>query len=85
MARQIAEAGQRVVTFIIYLNDDYQGGETHFPRLGLSHRGRAGDALYFANTGPDGAPDPRTLHAGLPPTAGEKWLFSQWIRNRSRS
>jgi prolyl 4-hydroxylase len=84
MARQIAEAGQRVVTFIIYLNDDYQGGETHFPRLGLSHRGRAGDALYFANTGPDGAPDPRTLHAGLPPTAGEKWLFSQWIRNRSR-
>jgi len=23
-----------------------------------------------------------TLHTGLPPTRGEKWLLSQWMRER---
>jgi hypothetical protein len=23
-----------------------------------------------------------TLHTGLPPARGEKWLFSQWIRSK---
>jgi hypothetical protein len=29
---------------------------------------------------PDGKVDRGTLHAGLPPTSGEKWLLSQWVR-----
>jgi len=82
-AAEIAAQGQRVATFLIYLNDDYDGGETDFPKLGLKHRGRAGSALYFANLGADGAGDPRTLHAGRAPMRGEKWLFSQWVRNRA--
>ena len=81
---EVAERGQRIVTFLIYLNDGFDGGETDFPRLGLRHKGGPGDALYFGNLDPAGAPDPRTLHAGLPPTRGEKWLFSQWVRNRAR-
>ena len=81
---EVAERGQRIVTFLIYLNDGFDGGETDFPRLGLRHKGRAGDALYFGNLDAAGAPDRRTLHAGLPPTRGEKWLFSQWVRNRAR-
>ena len=80
----VALRGQRVVTFLTYLNDDFEGGETDFPHLGLRHRGRAGDALYFVNLD-NGRPDPRTLHAGLPPTRGEKWLLSQWVRNRARN
>jgi hypothetical protein len=72
-----------VATFLIYLNDAFDGGETEFPKLGLKHRGRAGSALYFANLGADGAGDPRTLHAGRAPVRGEKWLFSQWVRNRA--
>jgi hypothetical protein len=79
----IARRGQRIATFLIYLNDDFEGGETEFPRAGISHRGGTGDALFFANVTQDGAPDPLTLHAGLPPTKGEKWIFSQWIRDRS--
>ncbi|HEV2817389.1 MAG TPA: 2OG-Fe(II) oxygenase [Allosphingosinicella sp.] len=81
-AADLARRGQRIGTFLIYLNDDFDGGETIFPRAGLSHRGRAGDALFFANVTPDGRPDPLTVHAGLPPTSGEKWIFSQWIRDR---
>jgi len=29
-----------------------------------------------------GKPDPLSEHAGLPVTSGEKWLLSQWIRDR---
>ncbi len=74
--------GQRIATFLIYLNDTYDGGETSFPRIDLKFRAKQGDALFFANVTQDGAPDFKTLHAGLPPTSGEKWVFSQWIRDR---
>lgn len=78
----LARFGQRIATFLIYLNDGYQGGETSFPAIGLNYRAQEGDALFFANVTRDGDPDPKTLHAGLPPTSGEKWVFSQWIRDR---
>jgi len=84
-ARELALRGQRTDTFLIYLNDDFAGGETHFPALGLAHAGAAGDALLFSNVGVDGQPDAATRHAGLPPTKGEKWLFSQWIRELPRN
>lgn len=80
--QEIAQQGQRMVTFLVYLNDDYTGGETEFPRLGISHRGRRGEGLFFINALNDGRPDMRTLHAGRPPVRGEKWIVSQFVRNR---
>jgi len=80
--QQVRERGQRVVTFLIYLNDDYAGGETEFPRLGVSHRGRGGEGMFFVNAFASGAPDVRTLHAGRPITRGEKWIVSQFIKNQ---
>jgi hypothetical protein len=80
-AADIARRGQRAVTFLIYLNDDFDAGETHFPHVGVRRRCAPGGALYFGNIDPTGTPDRRTLHEGLAPTRGEKWLLSQWIRN----
>jgi prolyl 4-hydroxylase len=82
MAREIAVRGQRAVTVLLYLNEEFEGGETSFPELGIEHRAKTGDALIFSNVDPRGQPDPRTRHAGRPPTSGEKWLFSQWVRDR---
>ncbi|HUO90351.1 MAG TPA: 2OG-Fe(II) oxygenase [Rhizomicrobium sp.] len=82
LAADIARNGQRHATFLVYLNDNYEGGETDFPALGWRYKGRKGDALLFWNVLPDGTPDRRTLHAGLAPTRGEKWLLSQWLRKR---
>jgi prolyl 4-hydroxylase len=79
----IERRGQRIGTFLIYLNEDFEGGETEFPKAGFSYRGRTGDALFFTNVTRDGRPDPLTLHCGRPPTKGEKWIFSQWIRDRA--
>jgi prolyl 4-hydroxylase len=81
-AAEIETRGQRIVTFLLYLNDDYQGGETDFPLASVRHRGAKGDGFFFANVDAAGAPDRATLHQGLPPAEGEKWLLSQWIRNR---
>jgi hypothetical protein len=79
-ARDVEIRGQRALTLLIYLNEGYDGGETAFPLLGKSFKGRKGDAMVFWNVLPDGAPDRSTLHAGTSPTKGAKWLFSQWIR-----
>jgi prolyl 4-hydroxylase len=81
-AEQMRVRGQRIKTCLVYLNDDFEGGETEFPKLGLKYRGGAGGALIFENVKANGAGDLSTLHAGLPPSRGEKWLFSQWIRSK---
>jgi hypothetical protein len=80
--QEIEKNGQRVLTFLVYLNDDYDGGETDFPALGIAHKGRRGQGLFFVNALDDNEPDLRTVHAGCAPTKGEKWIVSQFIRNR---
>ena len=40
-----------------------------------------GEAVYFVNAG-NGRADTRTLHAGRSPAAGEKWIISQFVRDR---
>ena len=74
---------QRVATMLLYLNDAFEGGETVFPDHELVVTPRAGDALLFLNTLPDGRPDPRKRHAGRPVVRGVKWLATRWIRQRS--
>ncbi len=82
-AEEIARNGQRVVTFLLYLNDAYEGGETDFPRLGFSHRGARGEGFFFENVRAGGAADTATLHAGRPPSQGEKWVLTQFVRDRA--
>jgi hypothetical protein len=81
-AAEIAQRGQRIITFLVYLNDDYEGGETDFPTLSLRYHGAKGDGLFFTNALPNGKPDARMVHAGMPPTSGEKWIIAQFIRSR---
>jgi hypothetical protein len=80
--RELAR-GQRIGTFLVYLNDDFEGGETDFPVARLRYRGGTGDAIFWTNVDARGNPDVATLHSGLPPATGEKWILSQWIRDRA--
>lgn len=82
---QIAVHGQRVLTFLVYLNEDFDGGETTFLLIGRKFRGRSGDAVFFYNVGETGDPDQLTAHEGSPPTGGQKWLLSQFIRNKPQA
>jgi hypothetical protein len=79
--RSLGDGGQRAQTVLAYLNDDYTGGSTRFPKLNLDIKGQPGDVLHFHNLGADGMGHKDSLHAGLPVIAGEKWLLSQWIRS----
>ena len=72
---------QREWTAIAFLNDDFEGGATAFPELGISLRLGVGDLIVFRNSDSAQTPDPRMVHAGEPVTAGEKWVATRWIRH----
>merc|ERR1711964_167511 len=59
----------RTDTLCIYFNDDFTGGETHFPNLGLSVKGPPGTAFHWktyldAEHAEKDIPDKRTKHTG---------------------
>jgi len=78
----------RFVTFLIYLNDVEEGGETGFLKAASGcpesvHPG-AGRGLWFYNLLPDGNVDAHTMHTGRYVLSGEKWLCNLWIWDPSR-
>lgn len=72
----------RIMTALIWLNEQFDGGETDFPALNIRVRGGVGDMLVFKNVHGDGSQDDRLVHAGLPVTQGVKWMASRWIRGK---
>ncbi|MEK7264823.1 MAG: 2OG-Fe(II) oxygenase [Pseudomonadota bacterium] len=74
--------GQREKTALLFLNEDYEGGETQFTEIELNVRGGRGDILVFSNLTPGGEIDRAARHAGLPVTKGAKWLASKWFRTK---
>jgi len=74
--------GQRVATMICYLSVVESGGATVFPEVGLEVRPLPGRAVYFTYLGADGTVDPMSLHGGAPVHEGEKWIVTQWCRER---
>jgi prolyl 4-hydroxylase len=74
--------GQRVATMICYLSEVEAGGATVFPEAGFEVRPLPGRAVYFTYLDADGAVDPMSLHGGAPVEEGEKWILTQWCRER---
>ncbi|WP_420828144.1 2OG-Fe(II) oxygenase [Cytobacillus citreus] len=77
---QLENGGQRIATFLMYLNDVEEGGETIFPKIGLSIVPKKGTALYFHYGNNKGQVDRLSLHSSVPVTKGEKWVSTKWIR-----
>lgn len=83
--RKILEInGQRLATFLMYLNDCPSSGATAFPRLdGLFVCPQKGNALFFRYPpNADGTPDTSCLHAAGPVFEGEKWIATTWLCER---
>ena len=72
--------GQRTWTAMIWLNEPREGGETDFPKLGRSFRPQTGTLLVWNNMTPEGHPNTRTLHAGMPVKRGIKHVITRWYR-----
>ena len=79
--QDVLKGGLRFATFIIYLNDNIEGGETEFPLINKKIKPEKGKGILFFNLEND-LLNRRELskHAGLPPTKGEKWMCNKWIR-----
>lgn len=77
---------RRYVTLLVYLNDDYQGGETCFPRLNRCIRPEKGKAILFKNTNrATGRILWHSFHEGRPVVsrgdgdASRKYILNLWI------
>lgn len=73
----------RVGTGILYLNDDYEGGSTHFPKLGIDVQPKKGSILYFKQCY-DEATNWSTIHESKVITKGTKWIASCFFSERER-
>ena len=73
------DKNKRLYTFIIALNDDYEGGETAFPNLNEKYKLNAGDALFFHTLDNYGLDTSDALHGGQPVKSGEKWVCNLWV------
>ena len=71
---------QRMYTFILALNDDYDGGETVFPKLKKAYKLNAGDALFFDTLDNYEFDTSKALHGGRPVKSGAKWICNLWDR-----
>jgi len=73
-------AGPRLWTYIIYLNDDLEGGETLFPYLNKKVIPKKGKCAIFQSSDDNGKLIRQSLHGGEPVTKGIKWICNKWIR-----
>lgn len=74
------KGGQRIATFLIYLNTVPMGGETEFPNAGIKVAAVQGNACFFSYCNADGQLDPLTLHSGNAVIEGDKWIAVKWLR-----
>jgi prolyl 4-hydroxylase len=74
--------GQRKITMLIYLNDDFEGGETEFPNLKTSYKPKRCAGLLFRSLEEGGGHKchPKALHAGVPVKSGQKYICNVWLR-----
>lgn len=73
----------RVGTGILYLNDDYEGGTTHFPQLGVDVKPKKGSLLYFKQCY-DEPTNWSTIHESTVIKQGTKWIASCFFSERER-
>lgn len=80
--KAIAEGGQRKYTMLAYLNDDFEGGGTHFPNLDLLVQPKKRRVVIFNNLDEKEQVIKAAFHAGLPVTTGRKYAINMWVRTK---
>lgn len=61
-----------VISTVMYLNDDYEGGELLFKNQNAEYKPKKGDVIYFPSTW-------SYIHKSNPVTKGEKKIIGSWF------
>jgi prolyl 4-hydroxylase len=72
--------GNRTWTFMVYLNQDMEGGGTRFTELDCTVQPRTGMALLWNNLHADGSLNLAMRHSGEPVLRGFKVIITKWFR-----
>ena len=65
----------RIISALVYLNDDYEGGELEFPWFGIKIKPKAGMLILFPSNF-------AYRHIAHPVKSGTKYALVTWIRDR---
>lgn len=63
---------------VIYLNDEYEGGEIYFPKLDFEYRPQAGDGIFFPCS------EPHLVHGVREITSGDRYTIAMWHTTNKR-
>ena len=75
-----AREGQRTWTFMLYLNNVEEGGETKYTDLDITIKPKEGMGIIWNNMDSKGKDIQETIHWGKPPIKGEKFIITKWFR-----
>lgn len=65
----------RSISVVIYLNDDYEGGEIEFPNFSVKIKPKAGTLILFPS-------NYAYSHIAHPVTSGTKYAIVAWLKDR---
>lgn len=81
--KEFVKDGNRILTMVIYLNDDFEGGATRFPKIDKNFKPKKYSGILFYPMNKDGDKcHEKSLHAGMPVTSGQKYIANVWIREK---
>ena len=75
-------AGERILTFLLYLNTPLKGGGTHFRALDVNVESKAGRLLVWENLFANGNCNHRMIHSATPLLSGRKTTLVTWQRQK---
>jgi prolyl 4-hydroxylase len=78
--KRLNNKGPRYLTVLFYLNDNFEGGETIFPKINKLVKPKKGKAIIFQNVDNNGVIITQALHGSEPVKNGEKWIANKWIK-----
>jgi prolyl 4-hydroxylase len=78
----MSRGGQRIKTALVYLNDDFTGGDTTFPKIGMRITPKKGKLVVWDNVTANGRISYDSTHIGEVITEGVKYIAVIWIREK---
>jgi prolyl 4-hydroxylase len=78
----LKQGGQREYTFLIYLNEDCVGGETHFSIMNKTINPEKNKMIWWKNTLDDGSQNILVKHESKKIISGTKYLVGIWVRQQ---